>query len=60
MVNDQGMFVELDNGNRYVVNFRYDVKEGDTSMGEGKFEGLSSHDYSQTNMVCDKTMVGFV
>lgn len=60
LVNDQGMYVELENGNRYIVNFRYEVKEGDTAGGVEPFTGLTSHDFTKTNMVCDKTMVGFV
>ena len=51
MINDNGMFIELDNGTRYIVFFRYEAKNG--YMG-------GFYDTSKTNSICGKTMVGFV
>ena len=61
---DQAMRVELENGVRFLTNFRYNVKDNISSNplkdGESKFTGLSTGDYGSFDSDCSKTMVGFV
>lgn len=60
------MRVELEDGTRFITNFRYNVK-GDLSVdavGEG-FDhfaqgGFGPGDYSSFDSECSKTMIGFV
>jgi hypothetical protein len=63
---DQAMRVQLDDGTRFITNFRYNVK-GDLSVdavGEGYEHfaqgGFGANDYSSFDSECGKTMVGFV
>jgi len=61
---DQAMKVELDNGLRFVSNFRYNVKP--TLSPEPlndkllMFADIHSGDYGSFDSDCSSTMVGFV
>ena len=61
---DQAMRVELDNGTRFITNFRYNIKpdisNDPIADGSGKFEGTQTGDYQSFDSVCSETMVGFV
>jgi len=63
-VYDQAMRVELDNGMRFLANFRYNVKvslsEDPLRDGAGPFQGLKTGDYDSFDSKCDETMVGMV
>ena len=59
------MRVELDDGTRFVTNFRYDVKPdlSTDAVAEGYDHfttGFGTGDYASFDSVCGKTMVGFV
>ena len=61
---DQALKLELDNGLRFVTNFRYNAKPtltkdplNDELLGYTK---LGTGDYGSFNSDCGKTMVGFV
>ena len=63
-VYDQALKVELENGLRFLSNFRYNAKETltkdplkDELLG---FVSLSTGDYGSFDSDCGKTMVGFV
>jgi len=61
---DQAMRVELENGLRFITNFRYNIKpsisEDPLADGAKTFEGTQTGDYASFNSVCSETMVGFV
>ena len=61
---DQSFKVELDNGLRFISNFKYSVKpqisEDPTKDGANEFISLKTGDYNKFDTQCDKTMVGFV
>ena len=61
---DQAMRVELDNGTRFITNFRYNIKPDISADpyqdGSGRFEGTQTGDYQSFDSVCHETMVGFV
>ena len=61
---DQAFRVELDNGMRFITNFRYNVKpslsENPVADGSNQFEGTKTGDYASFNSDCGSTMVGFV
>jgi len=61
---DQAFRVELDNGLRFLANFKYSVKPeistDPTRDGAEEFNALKTGDYNKFNSECDKTMVGFV
>ena len=63
-VYDQSFKVELDNGLRFLANFKYSVKptisEDPTKDGADEFISLKTGDYNKFDTQCDKTMVGFV
>lgn len=63
-VYDQALKVELENGLRFVSNFRYNVKKSISANpledGGGRFGDLHTGDYDNFDSECDKTMVGFV
>lgn len=63
-VYDQSFKVELDNGIRFLSNFKYSVKaqisENPTQDGADEFNTLKTGDYNKFDSQCDKTMVGFV
>jgi hypothetical protein len=58
------MRVELDNGTRFITNFRYNVKPSISSDpvadGESAFVGMKTSDYDSFDSDCGNTMVGFV
>ena len=61
---DQSFEVELENGLRFLTNFKYTVKS-DVSPKPSqelfqKFETLKTGDYNKFDSKCDQTMVGFV
>jgi hypothetical protein len=47
--------VELDNGMRYVANFKYSIKPDTT-----EFIDIEASDYDKFDSDCSQTMVGFV
>mmetsp|Transcript_33023 Transcript_33023/g.50598 ORF Transcript_33023/g.50598 Transcript_33023/m.50598 type:complete len:171 (-) Transcript_33023:1257-1769(-) len=65
---DQALNIELDNGMRFIVNFRYNLKPSvskdpfvDASQqGVAGFGQIESGDYDKFNSDCSDTMVGFV
>ena len=61
---DQAFRVYLDNGTRFVANFKYSVKPevstDPTADGQSEFANLKEGDYSKFDSQCDKSMVGFV
>jgi len=61
---DQAMRVELDNGVRFVTNFRYNVLESISTNpvkdGEGAFSQIKAGSYGSFDSKCGETMVGFV
>jgi hypothetical protein len=58
------MRVELDNGTRFITNFRYNIKpsisQDPFKDGGDRFEGTQTGDYQSFDSVCSETMVGFV
>ena len=58
------MRVELENGMRFITNFRYNIKpsisKDPLADGSSTFEGTQTGDYASFNSVCSETMVGFV
>lgn len=63
-VYDQALKVELENGERYVTNFRYNVKPSvstDPLTDQNLLmEDMHAGDYGKFNSDCTQTMVGFV
>lgn len=65
---DQAFNIELDNGMRFLANYRYDIKpdvskdplQDALSQGIGKFSSLETGDYEKFDSLCSQTMVGFV
>lgn len=65
---DQAFNVELDNGMRFIANFRYNIKSEITKdpfvearmKGISRFLAIESADYDKFDSQCGKTMVGFV
>jgi len=61
---DQAFRIELDNGLRFVANFKYSVKpeisQDPTKDGQEEFLSLKAGDYNKFDTHCDRTMVGFV
>lgn len=58
------MKIELNNGLRFLANFKYTVKpeisQDPTKDGADEFQSLKAGDYNKFDDHCDKTMVGFV
>jgi hypothetical protein len=58
------MRVELDNGVRFLTNFRYNVKPSisadPVTDGGDAFTGMKTSDYDSFDSDCGQTMVGFV
>jgi ketosteroid isomerase-like protein len=56
--------VELENGLRFLANFKYtlkpDISKNPTNELVQKFESLKTGDYNKFDSLCDQTMVGFV
>jgi hypothetical protein len=61
---DQSFRIELDNGLRFIANFKYSVKpeisQDPTKDGQDEFLSLKAGDYNKFDTHCDKTMIGFV
>mmetsp|Transcript_4265 Transcript_4265/g.6272 ORF Transcript_4265/g.6272 Transcript_4265/m.6272 type:complete len:100 (-) Transcript_4265:307-606(-) len=61
---DQAFKVDLDNGMRFITNYKYALKEYVDSDplkdGIKKLAELDTDDYDKFYSICDKTMVGFV
>lgn len=65
---DQAMNIELENGQRLIANFRYDIKPTISKdpfvdvrdRGIIGFSTIESGDYDKFDSKCDQTMVGFV
>lgn len=65
---DQAINVELENGMRFLANFKYDIKpdiskdpfQDAVSSGIGKFAAMETGDYDKFDSECTGTMVGFV
>lgn len=61
---DQSLIVELEDGRRFLANFKYSVRDeistDPVADGADAFEELSSGDYDKFDSQCDRTMVGFV
>jgi hypothetical protein len=58
------MMVELENGMRFITNFRYNVKESVvptlSELDEGTAGLLKSGDAKLFDSICDQTMVGSI
>lgn len=58
------MMVELENGLRFITNFRYNVKESIApslaEMSNDQMEMLKSGEQKLFDSICDQTMVGSV
>ena len=63
-VYDQAMKVELESGQRFIANFRYNAKSALTAdpLTDNAllFADVKSGDYQSFDSVCSSTMVGFV
>lgn len=61
---DQAFKIELDNGMRFLSNFKYTLKpeisQDPTKDGASEFTNLKTGDYNKFDTECDKTMIGFV
>lgn len=65
---DQALNIELENGQRFITNLRYNLKQDITQdplvtaqqEGTEPFENLETGDYDKFDSDCTKTMVGFV
>ena len=58
------MKIDLEDGTRFVTNYRYSLKEYVNSdplkSGAKALAGVETDDYDKFYSQCDKTMVGFV
>ena len=58
------MRVELNNGQRFITNFRYNIKnnisENPVADGATRFTGIGAGDYINFDSKCNESMVGFV
>jgi hypothetical protein len=63
-VYDQSLEIELDNGLRFLSNFKYTIKSDISKNPQQElmqtFSGLKTGDYAKFDSHCDQTMVGFV
>lgn len=66
---DQALNIELDNGQRFITNLRYNLKQSIAASpfsaaqrdhGVSQFEGIETGDYDKFDSDCTRTMVGFV
>ena len=61
---DQALKVELDNGQRFITNYRYALKEYVSSdpleQGAKNIKDVEVDDYDKFYSQCDRTMVGFI
>lgn len=60
----QSLLVELDNGKRFITNFRYNLKKATLENPLGgdisKLADLSTGSEEAFDSACDQTMVGYV
>ena len=63
-VYDQALQLELESGQRFIANFRYDAKSSltaDPTTDQGlMFTDIKTSDYGSFDSRCGSTMVGFV
>jgi hypothetical protein len=61
---DQSFSVMLENGMRFLANFKYTIKpeisKNPIEDGAIKFKDVKTGDYGKFDSQCDQTMVGFV
>lgn len=61
---DQAFQIQLDNGLRFLANFRYSLKDYTpataTAAEFAAMASLKTGDYGKFNSECDKSMIGFV
>jgi len=61
---DQAYQIQLENGLRFLANFRYSLKDytpaTTTPAAFAQMSSLKTGDYAKFNSECDKSMVGFV
>jgi hypothetical protein len=61
---DQAFKIELENGIRFIANFKYslksDISKDPLKDDVSKFSGVKTGDYGKFDSQCDSTMVGFV
>jgi hypothetical protein len=57
---DQAYQIQLDNGLRFLANFRYSLKDYDPNAQFAQLSTLKTGDYGKFNSECDKSMIGFV
>lgn len=61
---DQSFKIELENGMRFLANFKYTIKPEISALpqqdGFNQFDSVKTGDYGKFDSQCDKTMVGFV
>lgn len=60
---DQSMNVELENGLRFIINFKYTLKnqhKDPSTQSSDSFSELKTGDYDKFNSICNETMIGFV
>lgn len=61
---DQAFKVDLENGQRFVANYRYSLKEYVLSdplkSGAKAIKNVETDDYDKFYSQCDRTMVGFI
>jgi len=68
MIYDQAMNVELETGQRFISNFRYEIKNDiakdpvaeASKNGILKFATIETGDYDKFDSECNGSMVGFV
>jgi hypothetical protein len=59
---DQSMMVILEDGKKFVTNFRYNNKDGVDPLktNASKFAGVTTGAYEKFDSQCDQTMIGHV
>ena len=61
---DQSLLVELENGLRFLSNFKYalkpEISTDPVKEQVTQFAALKTGDYNKFESMCDQTMVGFV
>ena len=59
---DQAFKVEGDDGTRYLANYRYSLKDYESTVAGGmkSLSQLDTDDYQKFDSQCGSTMVGFV
>jgi hypothetical protein len=57
---DQAYQIQLENGLRFLANFRYSLKDYTLNVQFAQMASLKTGDYGKFNSECDKSMIGFV